>query len=199
MRKWLILLSTLCVTATSAAPAWTWTDANGQVHYSDRPVPGARQIELIGAYTIGGPTAQPARSAPSGPTTQQQPGGSAPYRTIEVLSPAEQQTLSNSGGSLPVSVSFDPPLRPGHRFDLALDGQRRNLNTNNPQVTLSEVFRGTHTLQVVVIDSADLEVMRSPTRNFVIQQVSVQNPNSPLARPPAAPPPRPTPTPNRGN
>ena len=122
-----------------------------------------------------------------------------PYRTIEVLSPAEQQTLSNTAGSVPVSISFEPPLRPGHRFDLVLDGQRRNLNASNPQVTLSEVFRGTHTLQVVVIDSAGAEVMRSPPRNFVVQQVSVQNPNSPLARPPSAPPPRPTPRANGGN
>ena len=33
MRKWLILLSALCGTTASSAPAWTWVDANGTVHY----------------------------------------------------------------------------------------------------------------------------------------------------------------------
>jgi hypothetical protein len=183
MRKWLILFLALSANTASAAPAWTWTDANGQVHYSDRPVPGARQIELAGAQAFGGSATAAARPATSAPAAQQ-PGATAPYRAIDILTPAEQQTLSNTAGNVPVRVSFEPGLQPGHRFDLVLDGQRRNLNTANLQLTLTEVFRGTHTLQVIVIDSAGAEVMRSAPRNFVVQQVSVQNPNSPLARPP---------------
>jgi hypothetical protein len=98
----------------------------------------------------------------------------------------DQETLWNIGGNLAVQVSFDPPLQQGHRFDLALDGQRRNLNTASLRLTLPNVCRGAHTLQVIVVDPAGTEVMRSATRNFVVQQVSVQNPNSPLARPPGA-------------
>jgi hypothetical protein len=44
-------------------------------------------------------------------------------------------------------------------------------------VTLPDVFRGQHTLQVVVIDSAGAELMRSPSRTFFVQQTSIQNPN----------------------
>jgi hypothetical protein len=143
-------------------------------------VPGARQIELPGAQGFGA-SAAPPRPVSGTPTTQ--PGASA-YRSISILSPAEQQTLWNIGGNLPVRVAFEPALQAGHRYDLILDGQRRNLNTANQQLVVAQVFRGTHTLQVVVIDSAGTEVMRSSTRNFVVQQASVQNPNSPLARPP---------------
>ena len=81
-------------------------------------------------------------------------------------------------------VAFEPALQAGHRFDLVLDGQRLNLNTANQQQALTEVFRGVHTLQVIVLDFAGAEIMRSPVRNFVVQQASVQNPNSPLARRP---------------
>ena len=84
---------------------------------------------------------------------------------------------------LNVQVRFQPALQPGHRYDLVLDGQRRNVNTTSPRVTLPDVFRGTHSLQVVVIDSAGAEVMRSPSRTFLVQQTSVQNPNSAIARP----------------
>ena len=52
MHKWLILLSLLWSTAI-AEPAYTWVDENGQVHYSDRPVPGATEIELRGAQGFG--------------------------------------------------------------------------------------------------------------------------------------------------
>src|SRR6185503_1968035 len=173
MRKWLILLSALLGSAASAAPAWTWVDAEGTRHYSDRPVPGAEKVELIGAQGFGAPGR--AAHAPRTGDTEGVPG--AAYQSIEVVSPAEQETLWNIGTSLPVQVRFQPALQTGHRYDLLYDGQRRNLNTATARVTLPDVFRGEHTLQVVVIDSAGAEVMRSPARVFFVQQTSTLNPN----------------------
>jgi hypothetical protein len=187
MRKWLILLFALPATASSA-PAWTWVDANGQVHFSDRPVPGARQIELAAAQGFGAAAPGPRVSRPDAPGQ-----AAAPYQSIEVVSPTEQETLYNIGATLNVVVQFRPALLPGHRFDLALDGQRRNLNTTSPTTTLANVFRGSHSLQVVVIDSAGTEVMRSPPRTFFVQQTSIQNPNNPQRR--NNPPPNPNPNP----
>ena len=173
MRKWLILLSALLGSAASAAPAWTWVDEEGTRHYSDRPVPGAERVELIGAQGFGatGRGARAARAADAAGV----PG--AAYQSIEVVSPAEQETLWNIGTNLPVQVRFEPALQTGHRYDLLYDGQRRNLNTATPRVTLPDVFRGEHTLQVVVIESAGMEVMRSPARVFFVQQTSTANPN----------------------
>jgi len=175
MRKWLILLSALSGTAASAAPAWTWVDEEGTRHYSDRPGPGAQQVELAGAQAFGSAARAP-RS--SGATAQGGTAGvpGAPYQSVEVTSPAEQETLWNIGTNLPVQVRIQPALQTGHRLDLLFDGQRRNLNTANTRVTLPDVFRGQHTLQVVVIDSAGMEVMRSAARVFV-QQTSTLNQN----------------------
>ena len=175
MRKWLIVLSALSGTVASAAPAWTWVDANGTVHYSDRPVPGARQVDLAGAQGFGTQTGARAPQAPRAADERATPATA--YQSIEIASPAEQETLWNIGTALPVQVRFQPALQPGHRYDLLLDGQRRNLNTANPRVTLPDVFRGAHTLQVVVIDSSGTEVMRSPARTFFVQQTSVLNPS----------------------
>jgi len=174
MRKWLILLSALFGTTATGAPAWTWVDANGTVHFSDRPVPGATQVELAGAQGFGSAQA-PARTPLAEQTTD---AAGAPYRGIEVVSPAEQETLWNIGSVLNVQVRFQPTLQPGHRYDLVFDGQRRNLNTVSPRVTLPDVFRGQHTLQAVVLDAAGNELMRSPPRTFFVQQTSVLNPNN---------------------
>lgn len=202
MRKWLILLSALSGTTASSAPAWTWVDADGTVHFSDRPVPGARQVELAGAQNFGAAAAPVAPTARSSPQTSGN-AATAPYRAVDIVSPAEQETLWNIETTLNVQVRFQPTLQPGHRYDLVLDGQRRNVNTATPRASLSDVYRGTHTLEVIVLDEGGAELMRSPTRTFVVQQNSVQNPNSVIARPPAnspppTPPPRPTPRP-RGN
>jgi hypothetical protein len=176
MRKWLILLSALSGTAASATPAWTWVDEQGTRHYSDRPVPGAEKVDLAGAQAFGSARAQrAARGETAQGGTTGAPG--APYQSVEVVSPAEQETLWNIGTNLPVQVRFQPALQPGHRYDLLLDGQRRNVNTATPRVTLPDVFRGQHSLQVVILDSAGTEVMRSPSRVFFVQQTSTLNPN----------------------
>jgi hypothetical protein len=175
MRKWLILLSALSGTAASAAPAWTWVDANGVVHYSDRPEPGARQVELSSAQAIGTRVRDTAPRATGQPATG---AATAAYQSIEILSPAEQETLWNIGTLLPVQVRIQPALQAGHRYDVVLDGQRRNVNAVAASVTLPDVFRGTHTLQVVVIDAQGTELARSEPRTFIVQQTSTQNPNS---------------------
>lgn len=172
MRKWLILLCALAASGASAAPAWTWVDDNGTVHFSDRPVPGARQVEISGAqgFRTQAPTRAPRVLMPPAATN-------APYERVEIVSPAEQETLRNIGTMLNVQTSFVPALQPGHRYDLVLDGQRRNVNTTSASVVLPDVFRGEHTLQVVVLDGGT-EIMRSPPRTFFVQQTSALNPNS---------------------
>ena len=178
MRKWLILLFALSAATASGAPAWTWVDANGTVHFSDRPEPGARQVDLAGAQGFGLAAAD--RTTPRA-TSAGEPA--APYQGIDIVSPAQQETLWNIGTVLNVQVRFQPALQPGHRYDVVLDGQRRNMNTTSPRVALQDVFRGTHTLEIVAIDAAGAEVMRSAPRTFFVQQTSALNPNSANARP----------------
>lgn len=185
MRKWLILLSVLPMCAATAAPAWRWVDANGVVHYSDRPQPGATQIEISGAQTFGSTAARSQTSA--GQSTQPQTSAAAsqapaarqqqPYRAVTIVSPTQQQTLWNIGGMLDVSLTVDPGLNPGHRIDLVLDGQRRNLDTTSTQIALNDVYRGVHTLEAVVVDTSGAEVARSAPVTFMVQQTSIQNPN----------------------
>jgi hypothetical protein len=186
MRKWLILLSALSVTSVSGAPAWTWVDANGTVHYSDTPVPGAKQIELAGAQGFGNAApSQPSTAATStnAPATPQATQPTTAYRTFNVVSPGQQETLWNIGGNLNVELAIEPRLQPNHRVDVFLDGQRRNLSATGPQLSVPDVFRGIHTLQAVIVDQRGTEIIRSLATTFMVQQTSIQNPNAPLARP----------------
>ena len=173
MRKWLIFLVVLSSQAALAVPVWTWVDADGLVHYSDTPVPGARQIELGPAQGFSAPP-----PAPRSPAAEPSPDSAAPYQTLSVASPAAQETLWNIGGNLPVLIELAPALLPGHRLDVLLDGQRVGLDTNRLQLTVPNVFRGQHTLQAVVVATDGRVVQSSPAVSFVVQQTSIQNPNS---------------------
>jgi hypothetical protein len=194
MRKCLILFFALIAGAVHAAPAWRWVDANGQVHYSDTPVPGATQIELSGAQGFGSTTRQ--QSAPSkspGQAPGKSTGPAQSYRTFNIVSPKQQETLWNVGTVVNLDVELDPPLAPNHLLDVYVDGERRNLNSPSTSLALQDIYRGVHTIQAVVVDQSGAEVIRSLATTFMVQQSSIQNQNNDSPVKPQ--PPRPTPTP----
>jgi uncharacterized protein DUF4124 len=180
MRKCLILLFAFTTSWVHAAPAWKWVDANGQVHYSDTPVPGATQVELSGAQTFGSSGRQQSATKPAGQQAAQKSTGTAqPYRSFNIVSPKQQETLWNVGTVVDVQIELDPPLQPEHLVDLFVDGQRLNMNARSSDFTLQDVYRGTHTIQAVVVDQTGTEVLRSLATTFMVQQSSIQNPNNP--------------------
>jgi hypothetical protein len=198
MRKCLILLFALMTGSVHAAPAWRWVDANGQVHYSDTPVPGAEQIELSGAQTFGSSPRQPPSTAgnpASSPAAQKPTGVAERYRTFNIVSPTQQETLWNVGTVVNVQVELDPPLQPNHLLDLYVDGQRRNLNSTSTDLTLDDVYRGIHTIQAVIVDRSGAEVLRSLATTFMVQQSSIKNPTNDSPTRPQPPRPTPLPTP----
>ena len=193
MRKCLILFFALTVGAVHAAPAWRWVDANGQVHYSDTPVPGAKQVELSGAQTFGSTHRQPSATADKSAAPAKTTGPAQSYRTFNIVSPMQQETLWNVGTVVNVQVELDPPLQPNHLLDVYVDGARRNLNSAGTSLSLEGMYRGVHTIQAVVVDQSGAEVIRSLATTFMVQQTSIQNPNNDSPVKPQ--PPRPTPTP----
>ena len=175
MRKCLIALISLFSAAALAAPAWTWVDGQGRRHYSDVPVEGATQIELRGSQGFSGAALQPTRNTAA--TASLTGEGDEPppvsYSVLEIVSPTPEETLRNIGGVLPVEVATYPALSVNHRFDVLLDGERRQLGSRSLQFTLSDVFRGEHTLGILVIDVEGREIARSAPVRFFVHQTSV--------------------------
>jgi hypothetical protein len=158
--------------------AYTWTDENGQVHYSDRPYPGATPIQLRGAQGYSAPAAvSPAGAAPES-TSPQGAAATRPYNVFNVLQPSQQETLWNTGSVLDVQVDLSPGLQQGHHLGAYLDGQLIDVGARSTQFQLPDVFRGLHTLQAVVLDTTGREVLRSLAVTFIVQQTSILNPNN---------------------
>jgi len=178
MLKCLIALTSLLSAAAVAAPVWTWVDDQGHRHYSDRPVDGATQIEVQGTQTFSGAALGGSRnSAQTSTDDAAAPGQPATnYSVVDILSPAPDETFVNIGGELPVEVATYPALQAGHRIDLILDGERRAVGARTLNITLSEVFRGEHTLTAVIVDSEGTELRRSMPVSFFVRQTSTINP-----------------------
>ena len=167
----ILVLLGLLVSGAAHAQAYRWVDDNGVVHYSDRPQPGAEEIEL--------PKADSGRWAPARrqPTPSDIEDGDEDdeatfrYQSLSVASPAAEETLWNIDGVLNVSLALTPALRPGHQLRLYYDGNARTVESTS--IRLTEVYRGQHNLQAEVLDAAGTLMIRSVPIRFYVQQTSI--------------------------
>ena len=173
IRTTVVLLGLLIAPFATAGEAYVWTDDDGVVHYSDRPVPGARKIELAEPNTGRSPA--PSRpAATAGDATEEPAESDAPFRyeSLAVASPASEETLWNIGGVLNVSLALNPPLQPGHQVRVYFDGNAQIVPGTSFQ--LNEVWRGVHNLQAEIIDATGRMMIRSRASRFYVQQNTVR-------------------------
>ncbi len=157
------------------AQAYRWVDANGVVHYSDVPQAGAEEIVLQQNKPRPRQPASATRAVPAQPAAGEAPQQPFSYDTIEVVSPAPEQTLWNIEGTLDVAIRLSPGLREGHQVRVYFDGNAQVLNRTT--FTLQEVYRGVHNIQAEVVDETGKLMGRSLPNRFYVQQNSIANAN----------------------
>ena len=182
------LLVVFLALALGSADVYRWTDADGQIHYSDRPQPGAARITIdVSPPASGSPGNNPAAG------NDVDTGGEAAepfaqYQSLTIASPAQEETLWNIEGQLDVAAAVEPALQPGHALRFRLDGRTETADPGSTRMQFAEVFRGEHSLQAEVVDEDQQTLVASPTIRFFVRQTALPNP---VPAPPA--PPRPTP------
>src|SRR5512145_2762917 len=93
--------------AAHAAKIYKWTDAQGNVIYTDTPLPGAVELHT--------PT-EPAGVVPVPPGERTEPKEraawpAAAYDAVTVMAPADGEVLQNTEGWVDVSLAIAPALR----------------------------------------------------------------------------------------
>ncbi len=176
MNKWLIAVW-LLGSASQAVPVYRWVDENGQVNYTDRPVPGAVPIDV--PTDVPSSDAEPASPPPQTQAVVPQPSAAAGYETLEVLEPAPRDTLWGTGGKVGIAIGISPNLQPGHRVELYLDGERAGPAGRATRFEIEAVPRGEHTVRAVVLDAADRQLQQSAPVTFFVQQTSIHYPRNP--------------------
>ncbi|HNP63147.1 MAG TPA: DUF4124 domain-containing protein [Woeseiaceae bacterium] len=167
----IFILLGLLAAAGALAEAYTWTDENGVVHYSDRPEPGAKVVQLESS----GNRRPQAAARPTAPANAENAGNAAVpdfrYERLEIASPAPEETLWNIGGTLNVTLALTPALQEGHQVRVYFDGTPRTVQGSSFQI--EEVYRGVHNLQAEIVDETGKLMIRSLPNRFYVQQNSV--------------------------
>ncbi|MDH3746937.1 MAG: DUF4124 domain-containing protein [Gammaproteobacteria bacterium] len=165
----ILLLASLFAASTVMAEAYRWVDADGVVHYSDRPEEGAERIDLPESNIVRVRRyAQPAEAA----NAAAEPAGEIRYESIAVAAPAAEETLWNIEGVLNVNIALSPALQPGHQLRVYFDGEQRTVSGTSFQI--EEVHRGVHNLQAEVVDETGQLKIRSQPNRFYVQQNTIR-------------------------
>lgn len=169
---------------------WMWKDANGVIHYSDVPGPGAKKVDLTVIEAQPRP-ATPAAAAKSGSPDSSTAVEPVSYTSLEILQPENEASFFDADATVQVSIRSDPDLAEGDRMVLYLDGQVVDGPGSAFEYTLSNLDRGAHQLAARIVDSRGREKIRSKDVTFYIKQVANVPPRA--VGPNLKPPPRPTP------
>jgi len=168
LRPIFIILALLAANG-ALAQAYTWVDKDGVVHYSDRPQPGSKQIDL-------GQSKPPRRAAAAGTRAAAADDAETPaqpfsYETLEVGAPSAEETLWNIEGVLDVTLALSPALQSGHQVRVYFDGVARTVRGTSFQI--EEVYRGVHNIQAEILDDTGKLMIRSLPNRFYVQQNTV--------------------------
>jgi hypothetical protein len=170
MHLWRPCLALLLFAACAAdgAVIYKWTDADGVVHYSDQPVPGAEKIVTSSPTNngIGG-------AVTAIPQSQSPPKSAAlAYTQFFIESPAKEQVFFNDE-LIPIRLMLEPALKPNQTISWHLNG--KELDDQPPSAvsfTLQSLARGTYVLAATITDSVTGESKTSDSVTFYMRQPS---------------------------
>ncbi len=152
MKKWMLLL--LLVPLAAHAEIYRSVDSAGNVVYSDQPRPGSKPVKLPGISTYKPSAATQAAEKAKAPAAT--PGANVTYE-VTITNPADQATIRDNAGNVPVRVQVTPPLdaAAGQRLSVSVDGSSDVYTATSDSFQLQNIVRGTHTVAVWVVGPND--------------------------------------------
>jgi hypothetical protein len=195
---WVLLTGALTLLAgghgVAGSPIYRTVDADGNVIFSDvPPAPGryTESLELSTPNTFSSPVTAGTGPVPAG--TGPAPAGDAVrlevwladgegardpdaaargYQLLRITAPPDDAGLRDNAGNVTVLGELHPALLPGHAVQLYLDGALQQ-SAAQPQFQLLNVDRGTHTLQLRVVDASGTVLISSAPSVFHLQRRSL--------------------------
>jgi hypothetical protein len=98
--------------------------------------------------------------------------GAIAYQQFAVVSPADNGAVRANDGNVAVILALDPPLQPGHRVLVRLDGQPVGEPGTSLTVDLTNLDRGTHRIEAVVLGAGGTELITAGPTSFHVLRAS---------------------------
>lgn len=162
--------ATLSVSATAQTNVYKSVNKDGIVEYSDQPSKGSEEIRVKNPQSVTLPKgADVFKSYGSDQGTD----SSNAYQSIVITQPAHDSAFNSGNGQISISSETNPSLSNEHTIQLMFDGTSYNSNKSG-SFSLSNVDRGTHQIQVNVIDADGKVLISSDITSFTLHRTNAQ-------------------------
>jgi len=159
--------------AVQAAVVYKWTDADGVVHFSDQPVPGAEKVITSSGSSRGVALGAQAKTAPPAKSAK----GALDFNQLIITSPGHEETIT---GNQPVNVhlAIDPALnRATQTITWYLNGNPlADQAPDATQFTLDDLPRGTYTISATIADQPSGAMKSADSVTFYVMRTSLLSP-----------------------
>jgi hypothetical protein len=168
--------------AEAATRIYRTVDEHGNVVFTDvppRPGEPGQAVEL-GEGTIFTSPPQPAAQmrledwlGETAAGNQDDEDSDTAYQSLRIVAPAHDEGLRDNAGNVTIRTELVPDLRAGHLLQLYMNGTLVQSVRSGNTFQLTEVDRGTHTIEVRVVDASGSHLIRSAPSTFHLQRRSV--------------------------
>lgn len=178
MRNLLLVIGmlALCSGGVSAQGVYKTVDDEGRVSYSDKP-PAKREkdeeAKLPSVNTVPGERSRGSQG--SGRNRQNEPQeAEVPNYQVSIINPVPQSSVPPGQRDLEIVAGLEPSLASEHSLVFYMDGEELT-QTRERQFVVQEIHRGSHTLEVEVLDAEGRPITRSEPVTVHVHRPSVIN------------------------
>lgn len=167
----------LALALPASAEIYRYTDERGNPVYTNQPPQGVstESVQLGPTNTV----AAPVPAAPPKPDSEAE----LRYSRLEITGvPDDDATLRANAGNFTFGVSLEPGLHADDLLQVLLDGQPLAPPGRQTSFQLSQVDRGTHSLQAVILRDGE-PLQSSASVSFTLQRVHTRSPAFPRPQP----------------
>lgn len=172
-RLLLCLLLGLGLATTAHAQIYKTVDKDGKVIYTDKPR-GDQPAEAVNLPPINTvPTESPTYLP--GPARQEVP--QTLHYEVDIISPRENVTIPPGQRDLGIAVTLNQPLAEDHWLLYFMNGELLE-ETRNTNILIQDVFRGSHTLVVEIIDDSGNSLAKSAPVTVNVIRPTINRPQN---------------------
>lgn len=183
-------LSTLLFLSTSSLHAGTkiyqWVDDNGKVHFSDTASPGTSEItadnknlfsaDILKTKALALDNSETETETVAQPNQKTEPINTTPEKIMKykatITSPQNDVAIRSNEGTIEVHVQTTPERKNGQKLQLFLDGQKLGSPQISPTIRALNIDRGTHQVQVLLLDEKGKSLAKTQVVTVHLQRVS---------------------------
>jgi len=141
-------------------------DTNGNISYSDVPMPGGKEIVLKDVPSINIKEINIDFESLEEQIEAQREVSSDYYRVLEFAELVDDGVIRNNAGAVTLAVRLEPNLSKGHYLKFYLDGKLIKEQQKELSITAQEIEYGSHTVSFSVVSQNGVKVQDSATVKF---------------------------------